>query len=64
VRVTPAGGQKDSPYTIEGHSLADTQRAIRLARSRASEWSTHPDRIGVMGFSAGGELAARVSRLR
>ncbi len=50
--------EKESSYTIEGHSLADTQRAIRLVRSRASEWNIQPDRIGVMGFSAGGELAA------
>jgi acetyl esterase/lipase len=46
-----------SSYTIEGHALADAQRAIRLVRSRAAEWHLSPDRIGVMGFSAGGELA-------
>lgn len=50
--------EKDSTYTIEGTALADTQRAIRLIRSRAAEWNVNPDRIGVMGFSAGGELAA------
>lgn len=47
-----------STYTIEGTELQDTQRAIRLIRSRASEWHINPDLIGVMGFSAGGELAA------
>jgi endo-1,4-beta-xylanase len=48
-----------SSYTIEGHSLPDVQRAIRLVRSRAAEWGIAPDRTGVIGFSAGGELAAR-----
>jgi acetyl esterase/lipase len=47
-----------STYTIEGTELQDVQRALRLIRSRASEWSVNPDRIGVIGFSAGGELAA------
>lgn len=47
-----------STYTIEGNSLPDVQRAIRLVRSRASEWNIMPDRVGVIGFSAGGELAA------
>jgi acetyl esterase/lipase len=38
--------------------LGDAQRAIRLVRSRAQEFSIVPDRIGFMGFSAGGHLAA------
>jgi acetyl esterase/lipase len=38
--------------------LQDAQRAIRLVRSRASEYSLRPDRIGIMGFSAGGHLAS------
>ena len=45
------------PYTIETHAQADAQRAIRLVRSRAAEWNVRSDRIGIMGFSAGGELA-------
>jgi len=47
-----------STYTLEGHAMDDTRRAIRLVRSRAKEWSIKPDRVGILGFSAGGELAA------
>jgi|GraSoi2013_100cm_1033763.scaffolds.fasta_scaffold15299_2 hypothetical protein len=53
--------EKGSTYTIEGSALADVKRAIRLVRSRASEWALDPRRVGVMGFSAGGELAALAS---
>src|SRR5215472_1723574 len=38
--------------------LLDAQRTIRLVRSRAGEWGIDPERIGNMGFSAGGHLAA------
>jgi acetyl esterase/lipase len=38
--------------------LGDAQRAIRLVRSRAGEFEISPDRIGMMGFSAGGHLAS------
>ena len=50
--------EKDSTYTIQDHAMADTRRALRMVRSRAQEWGIRPDRIGIMGFSAGGELAA------
>lgn len=50
-----------STYTIEGTELADVKRAIRLVRSRAKEWGVDPQRVGVIGFSAGGELAALAS---
>ena len=53
--------ETNSTYKIEVEALADTQRAVRLVRSRAKEWSLNPQSIGVMGFSAGGELAALVS---
>ena len=38
--------------------LADAQRAIRLVRYHAPEWNLRPERIGAMGFSAGGHLAS------
>jgi len=47
-----------STYKIEEHALADMQRAIRLVRSRSEEWHVNPARVGIMGFSAGGEVAA------
>ena len=36
----------------------DTQRALSLTRSRAAAWRIDPDRVGVLGFSAGGQAAA------
>lgn len=50
--------EKGSSYTIQDHAMADTRRSIRLVRSRADEWRLKTDRIGILGFSAGGELAA------
>jgi len=50
--------EKDSAYTVDDHALADTQRAIQVVRSRAREWHVNPKRVGILGFSAGGELAA------
>jgi len=42
-------------------ALQDAQRAIGLVRSRAKQWNIDPKRIGILGFSAGGHLAARAS---
>ena len=42
-------------------AFQDIQRAVRIVRSRASEWNVDPKRIGVLGSSAGGHLAARLS---
>ncbi len=38
--------------------LLDAQRAIRVVRSNAESWQIDPQRIGIMGFSAGGHLAS------
>lgn len=42
-------------------ALQDGQRAMSVVRSRASEWNVDPARIGILGFSAGGNLAAMTS---
>ncbi len=41
--------------------LADGQQAVRLVRQRAAEWGIRPDRIGIMGFSAGGGVTMAVT---
>lgn len=53
--------EEGSPYSIEGHARADAYRALRLVRSRAAEWHLDPNRVGIMGFSAGGEVVGLVS---
>jgi acetyl esterase/lipase len=42
-------------------ALQDIQRALSLARAHAAEWNIDPKRLGVIGFSAGGHLAAKAS---
>ena len=42
-------------------ALQDLQRALSLTRARAAEWNIDPKRLGIIGFSAGGHLAARAS---
>jgi acetyl esterase/lipase len=50
--------QEGSAYGVESHALPDAARALRTIRARAQEWQVDPTRLGVLGFSAGGELAA------
>jgi acetyl esterase/lipase len=40
--------------------LQDAQRALALVRSRADEWRIRKERVGLVGFSAGGQVAARL----
>jgi putative heme-binding domain-containing protein len=49
--------EEGSSYKVDVHALGDVQRAIRLVRARAKEWGVDPGRVGLLGFSAGGELA-------
>lgn len=49
------------PYPQYSAALQDAQRAMGLVREHAAEWHIDPQRIGVIGFSAGGNLAAQLS---
>jgi endo-1,4-beta-xylanase len=44
-------------YTLDT-SIGDVERAMRLVRSRAADWGVDPKHIGLIGFSAGGAVAA------
>jgi acetyl esterase/lipase len=52
--------EEGSTYRLDREGRADAQRAMRLVRSHAAEWGVDPKRIGVMGFSAGGEMVSLV----
>jgi acetyl esterase/lipase len=49
------------PYPKSSAALQDAQRALGLVRAHAAEWKIDPNRIGVLGFSAGAHLAAALS---
>lgn len=49
------------PYTVDRDALSDAQRALRLVRSRAAEWKINPAAVGIIGFSAGGEVAGQAA---
>lgn len=53
--------EPNSPYKLETDVKADAYRAMRLVRSRAGEWGVDPHRVGILGFSAGGEVVALVA---
>jgi acetyl esterase/lipase len=49
------------PYPKSPAALQDAQRALGMVRAHATEWHIEPNRIGVLGFSAGAHLAAALS---
>lgn len=53
--------EADSPYSVEGDATDDARRAVRWVRAHAAEYAVDPERVGVMGFSAGGELVSLIA---
>jgi len=51
------------PYPKSSAALQDAQRAMGLVRLHAAEWGIDPNRVGVLGFSAGGHLSAAISNI-
>jgi acetyl esterase/lipase len=49
------------PYPKSAAALQDAQRSMGIVREHAAEWHIDPHRVGVLGFSAGGHLAAALS---
>jgi acetyl esterase/lipase len=52
---------KTGPYRDCRTALQDAQRTVGLVRSQAARWHIDPNRIGVLGFSAGGHMVAAIS---
>ena len=50
--------EEGSPYKLDIHPREDAYRAMRLVRSRAADWGVDPNRVGMLGFSAGGEVVS------
>ena len=53
--------EENSPYKLDVHPKQDAYRAMRFIRSRADEWHIDPKRVGILGFSAGGEVVSWVA---
>lgn len=53
--------ERSGPYPKSSEALQDAQRAIGLVRRGATNWKINPNKIGVIGFSAGGHLVAAIS---
>jgi acetyl esterase/lipase len=54
------GREEGSPYSVTKNAREDGQRAMRVIRSRAVEFGIDTNRLGIVGFSAGGEVASMV----
>ena len=63
VIMCPGGGYARMPNGHNEVPLSDAEQAIRLVRKHAGEWGVNPNRIGIMGASAGGHLAASLATL-
>lgn len=57
-------GEPGSTYLVERDEMADVRRAMQWVRAHAADYGVDPHRVGVMGFSAGGELAAMLADYR
>ncbi|HEX8357381.1 MAG TPA: alpha/beta hydrolase [Segetibacter sp.] len=53
--------EEGSPYSLDKHPAEDAHRALRLVRSKAKEWNIDTGRVGMLGFSAGGEVVSMVA---
>ncbi len=53
--------EEGSHYTIEKHAKEDGLRAMRMVRHNAKKWNIDPTKIGMLGFSAGGEVVSMVT---
>ncbi len=53
--------EEGSKYSVEGEAADDARRAIRWVRAHANDYGIDPARVGIMGFSAGGELVTLVA---
>jgi acetyl esterase/lipase len=53
--------EEGSTYSVERHAAADARQAVRWVRAHALDYGVDPHRVGVMGFSAGGELVTLIA---
>jgi acetyl esterase/lipase len=53
--------EPNSPYSLEKQPQEDAYRAMRLVRAHAREWKIDTSRLGMMGFSAGGEVVDAIA---